>query len=84
MMVIGVDPHKGSHTAAAVDELGRKTGQKTVPATRDGLPGPDRLGARPGARAGAAGRWRTSGTWPPGWSGSCSRPGRKSCSCRPG
>lgn len=36
MMVIGVDPHKGSHTAAAVDELGRKTGQKTVPATRDG------------------------------------------------
>ena len=35
-MVIGVDPHKGSHTAAVVDELGRKTGQKTVPATRDG------------------------------------------------
>src|ERR1700733_801965 len=36
MMVIGVDPHKGSHTAAAVDELGRKTGCKTVPATREG------------------------------------------------
>jgi transposase len=36
MMVIGVDPHKGSHTAAAVDELGRETGRKTVRARRDG------------------------------------------------
>lgn len=36
MMVIGVDPHKGSHTAAGVDELGRRTGHKTVPARRDG------------------------------------------------
>jgi transposase len=36
MMVIGVDPHKGSHTAAAVDELGRKMAQKSVPARREG------------------------------------------------
>ena len=36
MMVIGVDPHKQSHTAVAVDELGRKKAQKTVPARRDG------------------------------------------------
>jgi transposase len=36
MMVIGVDPHKGSHTAAAVDELGRKMAHKTVPACREG------------------------------------------------
>jgi transposase len=36
MMVIGVDPHKATHTAAAVDELGRKAGQKTVAARRDG------------------------------------------------
>jgi transposase len=36
MMVIGVDPHKGSHTAAAVDELGRKMGHKTVPARPGG------------------------------------------------
>ena len=36
MMVIGVDPHKGSHTAAAADELGREKGRKTVPARRDG------------------------------------------------
>ena len=36
MMVFGVDPHKGSHTAAGADELGRARGQKTVPARRDG------------------------------------------------
>jgi transposase len=36
MMVIGVDPHKQSHTAVAVDELGRKKAQKTVRARRDG------------------------------------------------
>lgn len=36
MMVFGVDPHKGSHTAAGADELGRETGRKTVPARRDG------------------------------------------------
>jgi transposase len=36
MMVIGVDPHKGSHTAAAVDELGREKGRKSVPARREG------------------------------------------------
>jgi transposase len=36
MIVVGVDPHKQSHTAVAVDELGRKKAQQTVPARRDG------------------------------------------------
>jgi transposase len=36
MMVVGVDPHKQSHTAVAVDELGRKRAQQTVRARRDG------------------------------------------------
>ncbi len=36
MMVVGVDPHKQSHTAVAADELGRKKAQKTVRARRDG------------------------------------------------
>jgi hypothetical protein len=36
MMVVGVDPHKQTHTAVAVDGLGRKRGQKTVKARRDG------------------------------------------------
>ena len=35
-MVIGVDPHKSTHTGVAVDELGRGKGQKTVPARREG------------------------------------------------
>lgn len=36
MMVFGVDPHKESHTAVAVDELGRKKAQQIVRARRDG------------------------------------------------
>jgi transposase len=36
MMVIGVDPHKQTHTAVAADELGRKKAQKTARARRDG------------------------------------------------
>jgi transposase len=36
MMVVGVDPHKQSHTAVVVDELGRKRAQQTVRARRDG------------------------------------------------
>jgi transposase len=36
MMVVGVDPHKQTHTAVAVDEAGRKQAQKTVKARRDG------------------------------------------------
>jgi transposase len=36
MMVVGVDPHKQSHTAVAVDELGRKQAVKTVRARREG------------------------------------------------
>jgi transposase len=37
MVVIGIDPHKSSHTAVAIDETGRKLAQHTVPATPDGL-----------------------------------------------
>ena len=36
MMVFGVDPHKQTHTAVAVDGLGRKQAQRTVKARRDG------------------------------------------------
>ena len=36
MMVVGVDPHKETHTAVVVDELGRKQAQLTVRARRDG------------------------------------------------
>ena len=35
-VMIGVDPHKVSHTAAALDEHGQLLGQQRVPATLDG------------------------------------------------
>jgi transposase len=35
-VVIGVDAHKRSHTLVAVDEVGRKAGERTVPATSEG------------------------------------------------
>ena len=33
-VVIGVDAHKRSHTLVAVDQVGRKLGERAVPATR--------------------------------------------------
>jgi transposase len=35
-VMIGVDPHKASHTTAALDEHGQLVGQQRVPATLDG------------------------------------------------
>nr|WP_206641706.1 transposase [Nonomuraea polychroma] len=36
MMVIGIDSHKRTHTAVAVDEVGRKKGDRTVQARDHG------------------------------------------------
>lgn len=36
MVVIGVDAHKRTHTAVAIDEAGRKLAEKTAAATTDG------------------------------------------------
>jgi transposase len=35
-VMIGVDPHKASHTAAALDEHGQLLGQQRIPATLEG------------------------------------------------
>jgi hypothetical protein len=35
-VMIGVDPHKASHTAAALDEHGQLLDQQRIPATRVG------------------------------------------------
>ena len=35
-VIIGVDPHKASHTAAVLDEHGRLLDQQRIPATLDG------------------------------------------------
>src|SRR6476646_9861628 len=36
MIIVGVDAHKRTHTCVAVDDRGRKLGEKTVPATSAG------------------------------------------------
>jgi len=36
MVVVGADVHKRSHTFVAVDEVGRRLGEKTVTATTEG------------------------------------------------
>jgi transposase len=35
-VVIGVDAHKRSHTLVAVDEVGRKLGERVIAATSEG------------------------------------------------
>jgi hypothetical protein len=35
-VIIGVDPHKASHTAAALDEHSQLLGQQRIPATLEG------------------------------------------------
>jgi transposase len=37
IVLIGIDPHKRSHTAVAVDQVGRKLGQLTVTADNEGF-----------------------------------------------
>ena len=36
MVVLGVDAHKRSHTIVAVDDVGRKLAERTIPATHEG------------------------------------------------
>src|SRR3984957_18368699 len=51
MVVIGVDAHKRTHTLVAVDEAGRKLGERTVAATSEGhLQAARWAGQWPGAR----------------------------------
>ena len=51
MVVIGVDAHKRTHTLVAVDEAGRKLGERTLAATSEGhLQAARRAGQWPGAR----------------------------------
>ena len=59
MVTIGVDSHKRIHTFVAVDEVGKKLAEKTLPATTEG-----HLDGLAWANAGpsADGRSRTAGT----------------------
>jgi transposase len=71
-VMIGVDPHKASHTAAVLDEHGRLLDRQTIPATLDGY-----RQLRQWAGRSAAGRWRaptaSADPWRSGWSATASR-----------
>jgi hypothetical protein len=36
MVIVGVDAHKATHTMVAIDDVGRKIGEKTVAANTEG------------------------------------------------
>jgi hypothetical protein len=73
MVMVGADAHKRTHTFVAVDEVGRKLGEKTVRATSEG-----HLEAVAWASkwSEGPGPWRTVGMSPAGWKATCSAPAR--------
>ena len=81
MVMVGIDAHKRTHTAVAVDEVGRELGRVTVPATSEGAWELVTWVAR--FRASHRSRWRTAGTchagsrriclWLARWSSGCLR-----------
>jgi hypothetical protein len=56
MVLLGVDPHKDTHTVVAVDHAGRQLDQTTVAARTPTT---------------VSGRWRTAATSPGGWNATC-------------
>ncbi len=68
MVTIGVDPHKQTHTAAAVDQLGVEVEHRTAPARPVG--NGQLLEWARALDASGCGRSRTSATSPDLWSGS--------------
>ena len=76
MIVIGVDVHKHSLTAVAVDELGRTIAERDGPVGEEVVRGRDRW------RRSGCGRSRTAGTSRAGWSGRWSRRASGWCGCR--
>jgi hypothetical protein len=81
MVVLGVDAHKRTHTVVAVDQLGRKLGERTTGTTSQ-----DHLGLlRWAEKFGHQRLWAVedAGTCRAGWSATCSAPASGSCACRP-
>ena len=82
MVLLGIDPHKDSHTVVAVDQAGRQLDQTPCRPARPGM-------ANWSAGLGHAGRsgpgpWRTAGTSRAGWNATCWPLGSEWCGCRPG
>jgi hypothetical protein len=68
-VLIGVDPHKATNAAVAIDEHGEVVGQAAFPANRSGITG--RWSAGLSASGDAAGRSRAQAAsgdpWPRSW-----------------
>ena len=77
MIVIGLDVHKQSVTAVAVDEASRPLGEKVVPVGSNELLG--WAAALNGERVWAVEDCRQLTA---GWSGSCSLSAKSWCGCR--
>ena len=81
MVVVGADVHKRTHTFVAVDEVGRRLGEKVVAATT--------VGHRQGMRW-ARDQFGLDLVWAiedcrhllPAWNATCSRPVTRWCGCR--
>ena len=74
MIVIGVDVHKYSLTAVAVDELGRALAERSGPVGGEVVAWARTLEER----------LRTAGTSRAAWSGHCSKQASGWCGCHPG
>jgi hypothetical protein len=59
MVLLGVDPHKDTHTVVAVDQAGRQLGQTTVAARTSAMRSCSAGHAIAGPASGC-GRWRTA------------------------
>ena len=81
MVVVGADVHKRTHTFVAVDEVGRKLGEKVVAATTSGI-AEAVLWARDRFGADWCGRSRIVDICRRAWSATCSRPVTRWCGCR--
>ena len=82
MVVVGADVHKRTHTFVAVDEVGRKLGEKVVTATTAGHCEAV-MWARERFEAGVVWAIRSAGICRRVWSGTCLQPASRWCGCRP-
>ena len=81
MVVVGADIHKRTHTFVAVNEVGRKLGEKVVAATTAGH-AKALVWPAPSSAAMCCGVSRTPATCRRGWNVTCCRRGRRSCGWR--
>ena len=81
MLVIGIDAHKRSHTAVAVDAVGRQVA--SAPCTRRPQIISVCFGGLSSSTASVGGRWRTVAMCLGVWNGICWPRGNGSCGCRP-